>query len=59
MFAWIISFAEKSNLIFFAILVLLWFFRDPGFMPGYGKLFPKKYVHYNITPVLKLFNEKN
>ncbi|XP_072909181.1 Na(+)/citrate cotransporter-like isoform X2 [Hemitrygon akajei] len=32
------SFAEKQVLGLFALLILLWFSRDPGFMPGWGTL---------------------
>lgn len=30
------SFAEVSVLVLFVLLVLLWFTREPGFMPGWG-----------------------
>jgi di/tricarboxylate transporter len=28
----------------FAVLILLWFFRDPGFVPGWTSLFPGQQV---------------
>ncbi|XP_059827417.1 Na(+)/citrate cotransporter-like [Hypanus sabinus] len=34
----LMSFAEKQVLGLFALLVLLWFSRDPGFVPGWGTL---------------------
>ncbi|XP_072099790.1 Na(+)/citrate cotransporter-like isoform X2 [Mobula birostris] len=34
----LMSFAEKQVLGLFALLVLLWFSRDPGFVPGWGAL---------------------
>jgi sodium-dependent dicarboxylate transporter 2/3/5 len=30
-----LSFAEISVLICFILLIVLWFSRDPGFMPGW------------------------
>ena len=36
-----LRFAEATNLVMFVLLVLLWFFRKPGFMPGYADLFEK------------------
>ncbi|XP_061104134.1 Na(+)/citrate cotransporter-like isoform X2 [Conger conger] len=39
------SFGELSVLALFTLLVLLWFTRDPGFMPGWAtNLFQSKYV---------------
>lgn len=32
-------YAEVLVLAFYAILVLLWLFREPGFIPGWGILF--------------------
>ncbi|XP_051959587.1 solute carrier family 13 member 2-like [Xyrauchen texanus] len=38
-----ISFAEGAVLAIFVMLVILWFTREPGFMPGWGsELFNKK-----------------
>ncbi|XP_007504285.1 solute carrier family 13 member 1 [Monodelphis domestica] len=34
-------FQEIITLILFSIMALLWFSRDPGFMPGWSSLFPK------------------
>ncbi|XP_048837506.1 solute carrier family 13 member 2-like [Brienomyrus brachyistius] len=42
-----ISFAEGSVLVIFVILVLLWFTREPGFMPGWATVLfnmDKQYV---------------
>ncbi|KAI9555363.1 hypothetical protein GHT06_017878 [Daphnia sinensis] len=36
------SFNEKTILVLFPILVLLWMFRDPKFIAGWGSLFSKK-----------------
>ncbi len=37
------SFAEGAVLVIFVILVILWFTREPGFMPGWAtELFNKK-----------------
>nr|CAH0100027.1 unnamed protein product [Daphnia galeata] len=36
------SFNEKVILILFPILVMLWMFRDPKFIAGWGSLFSKK-----------------
>nr|XP_012596270.1 solute carrier family 13 member 2 [Microcebus murinus] len=32
------TFAEKAVTVFFILLVLLWFTREPGFFPGWGNL---------------------
>eukprot|EP00062_Callorhinchus_milii_P011666 gi/632957862/ref/XP_007894716.1/ PREDICTED: solute carrier family 13 member 5-like isoform X2 [Callorhinchus milii] len=48
------SFAEILVLILFIILVLLWFTRDPGFMPGWSVLFStanKKYISDGTTVI--------
>ncbi|XP_072475149.1 Na(+)/citrate cotransporter [Notamacropus eugenii] len=43
-----LSYAEISVVITFLLLILLWFFRDPGFIPGWQSLYwvdsKKKYV---------------
>lgn len=39
-----LRFAEGANLVVFVVLVLLWFFRRPGFMPGYAEFFEKGQV---------------
>ncbi|XP_053337721.1 Na(+)/citrate cotransporter-like isoform X1 [Clarias gariepinus] len=36
------SFAESSVLVLFILLVLLWFTRDPGFIPGWASLLFKQ-----------------
>ncbi|XP_064650284.1 Na(+)/citrate cotransporter-like isoform X2 [Lineus longissimus] len=38
------SFAEISILCIFSTLAILWFTRSPGFMPGWGDLFPTGYA---------------
>ncbi|WKY06055.1 hypothetical protein Q1695_006336 [Nippostrongylus brasiliensis] len=35
------SYAEKSVMACFCVLLGLWIFRDPGFLKGFGSLFPK------------------
>jgi len=37
------TFHQAIIAILFALLILLWFFRDPGFIPGWISLFPHKY----------------
>uniref|UniRef100_A0A914WKT5 Uncharacterized protein n=1 Tax=Plectus sambesii TaxID=2011161 RepID=A0A914WKT5_9BILA len=37
------SFAEKSVLACFLILLFMWITRDPKFMPGFGELFPQNH----------------
>ena len=36
------SFHESMVLFLFIVLVLLWFLREPRFIPGWGELFPAK-----------------
>ncbi|NXE92656.1 S13A1 protein, partial [Menura novaehollandiae] len=36
-----ISYAETVTLVLFILMTLLWFTRDPGFIPGWSSLFPK------------------
>ncbi|NXB10092.1 S13A1 protein, partial [Cnemophilus loriae] len=36
-----ISFPETVTLVLFILMTLLWFTRDPGFIPGWSSLFPK------------------
>ncbi|OCT89047.1 hypothetical protein XELAEV_18017667mg [Xenopus laevis] len=36
-----ISYQEIITLILFILMALLWFTRDPGFIPGWSSLFPK------------------
>ena len=35
-----ISFYEKSIVFLFSLLILLWLFKDPQFMPGWEDAFP-------------------
>ena len=49
-------FGEAVVSILFVILILLWFFRDPGFIPGWGKLFKpmlditaETYITYSLN----------
>ncbi|KAE9421809.1 hypothetical protein Angca_003067, partial [Angiostrongylus cantonensis] len=37
------NYAEKSVAVCLFLLLFLWIFKDPGFITGYGVLFPKKY----------------
>ena len=34
------TFYEKSIMVLFLILILLWLFKDPQFMPGWENAFP-------------------
>ncbi|NXE34483.1 S13A1 protein, partial [Ptilorrhoa leucosticta] len=36
-----ISYPETVTLVLFTLMTLLWFTRDPGFIPGWSSLFPK------------------
>lgn len=38
----LMSFAEKLVLGLFILLVILWFTREPGFVPGWGSFFDRK-----------------
>ncbi|XP_078082029.1 solute carrier family 13 member 2-like [Mustelus asterias] len=40
------SFAEKAVLTLFALLVILWFTREPGFVPGWGSVFDRNGTKY-------------
>ncbi|ELU04585.1 hypothetical protein CAPTEDRAFT_127905 [Capitella teleta] len=46
-----IRFAEGLNMVVFAALVLLWFFRGPGFMDGYDSFFKKGYVSDSVPAI--------
>ncbi|NWQ66867.1 S13A1 protein, partial [Neopipo cinnamomea] len=35
------SYPEIVTLVFFILMAVLWFTRDPGFIPGWSSLFPK------------------
>ncbi|KJH40839.1 transporter, DASS family [Dictyocaulus viviparus] len=37
------SFDEKTVIAAFVLLLFLWIFKDPGFMPGYGRFLRKGY----------------
>lgn len=50
------SFAETVVLIDFIILAVLWISRKPGFMPGWGELFPEGYVQTFSDHSGRLFN---
>ncbi|XP_045171468.2 solute carrier family 13 member 2-like isoform X2 [Mercenaria mercenaria] len=45
------SFAEKVVLCDFVMLALLWIMRNPVFMPGWGKLFPERYVQDSTAAI--------
>lgn len=47
-----ISYAEGSILILFILLVILWITRDPGFVPGWGSLFRRKYTTDSCAAVM-------
>ncbi|XP_078404401.1 Na(+)/citrate cotransporter-like isoform X2 [Cetorhinus maximus] len=50
------SFAEKAVLVLFILLVVLWFTRDPGFVPGWGNvLFDKNGQEYVSDATVALF----
>ncbi|VDK65882.1 unnamed protein product [Anisakis simplex] len=46
------SFAEKSVLVCFALLILLWMGREPEVIPGFGDLFPKGYYTDATSAIL-------
>ena len=46
-------FSEGSALLIFVLLVLLWFFRSPEFIPGWSSAFREGYVS-DSTPALFL-----
>lgn len=37
-----ITFNEIAVMSLFTLLILLWFFKDPKFMPGWKDAFPKE-----------------
>jgi sodium-dependent dicarboxylate transporter 2/3/5 len=49
------TFHQYTIASLFGLLILLWFFRDPGFMPGWINLFPNKY-DTPVQIVLVLFS---
>lgn len=40
-FCFCYSYPEIVTLVLFILMTLLWFTRDPGFIPGWSSLFPK------------------
>ncbi|XP_058231377.1 Na(+)/citrate cotransporter-like [Hemibagrus wyckioides] len=48
-------FAEYSVVVLFILLVLLWFMRDPGFIPGWGSLMETKFVSDSTVSILITF----
>uniref|UniRef100_A0A8C6YUZ1 Solute carrier family 13 member 1 n=1 Tax=Nothoprocta perdicaria TaxID=30464 RepID=A0A8C6YUZ1_NOTPE len=52
-----ISYPEIVTLVLFILMTLLWFTRDPGFIPGWSSLFPKyKGFATDSTTALMFFN---
>jgi len=49
-----ISFHELSVLLVFVLSILLWFFRNPQFMPGWGELFTTTYIVYSFNQVAEV-----
>ncbi|XP_046892120.1 solute carrier family 13 member 2-like [Hypomesus transpacificus] len=49
------SFAEVSVLVLFVLLVLLWFTREPGFMPGWGSALFNKDKPYVTDGTVAIF----
>ncbi|XP_062328578.1 solute carrier family 13 member 2-like isoform X2 [Osmerus eperlanus] len=49
------SFAEVSVLVLFVLLVLLWFTREPGFMPGWGSVLFNKDKPYVTDGTVAIF----
>ncbi|XP_066927494.1 Na(+)/citrate cotransporter-like isoform X2 [Clytia hemisphaerica] len=47
-----VTYAEITVLINFLMLVLLWFFREPKFMPGWGELFKAKYISDGTAAII-------
>lgn len=45
------SFAEKVVFADFVLLALLWIMRNPVFMPGWGKLFPERFVQDSTAAI--------
>lgn len=50
-----ITFAEIMVVICFIMLVLLWFLREPKFMPGWGELFKKGYISDGTAAMIIAF----
>ncbi|XP_078080736.1 Na(+)/citrate cotransporter-like isoform X2 [Mustelus asterias] len=49
------SFAEKAVLTLFALLVILWFTREPGFVPGWGSVFDRNGTKYISDATVVMF----
>ena len=49
-----ISFHEVCTLLLFSLLVLVWFFRAPGFMPGWAQAVDSGVVISSATPTLAI-----
>ncbi|XP_044133407.1 solute carrier family 13 member 4 [Bufo gargarizans] len=43
------SYPEKVTVVFFILMTLLWFTREPGFVPGWESLFEKKGFRTDAT----------
>nr|BAH24015.1 sulfate transporter [Ascidia sydneiensis samea] len=50
-----IKWGEVTVLVIFVMTTLLWFFREPGFMPGWAVIFPKGYVTDGTVAVAMSF----
>ncbi|XP_077167961.1 Na(+)/citrate cotransporter isoform X2 [Paroedura picta] len=50
-----ISFAEYNLLLLFALLVILWFTRDPGFIPGWATVAFNKDKEYVTDATVAIF----
>ncbi|ESN98586.1 hypothetical protein HELRODRAFT_177066 [Helobdella robusta] len=47
-----LNFGEITVIMLMVLLVVLWIFRDPGFMPGYSKFFKDGYLSDSFPPML-------
>lgn len=47
-----ITFAEKAVLFHFILMVILWFTREPEFIPGWGSLFKDGYIGDSVPAVM-------
>ncbi|XP_050409832.1 Na(+)/citrate cotransporter [Patella vulgata] len=47
-----ITFAEKSVVAHFVVLIVLWLSKKPPVVPGWGSFFPRKYVGDSAVAVL-------
>jgi len=50
-----ISYAEITVLVCFIMLVFLWFFREPKFIPGWGDLLKKGYISDGTAAMIIAF----